>query len=133
MKKLRNKENINRKAAKIVLKKILMWVFLIVFGYYMFLWVFTLGFYYLLSFPGIVGKILFGLPWVCIVIGVLDGIREWIVEEYKWAKIELYRKIEQSEKDKPVRINEGQEKGNTKTVNTQRPNVQPAPQKPAKT
>lgn len=37
------------------------------------------------------------------------------------------------DKQKPVRINEGQEKGNTRTVTTQRPNVQPAPQKPVET
>lgn len=41
--------------------------------------------------------------------------------------------IKSEGKKNPVRINEGQEKGNSRNVTTQRPVVQPAPQpKPVK-
>lgn len=42
--------------------------------------------------------------------------------------MEQIHRIKCEGNDKPVRINEGQEKGNNRNVNTPRPNVQPAPQ-----
>lgn len=50
-------------------------------------------------------------------------------------KMEQIKKIliENNNKGGKTKINEGQEKGNNRNVTTQRPNVQPAPQKPTQT
>lgn len=39
---------------------------------------------------------------------------------------------EESKKNQPGKINEGQERGNNKIVTTPKPIIQPAPQKPPK-